>query len=321
MLFLVNVCERTVVLKVFYFVIQLLNIARFTIPIALILMTSFDFFKNVMANEGEMANNTKLVFRRVLYGVMIFLVPTIVNLTVTLLNKANIDLVYNTCINNAKVDIIKKFEAKEAANKEEIDSTPSTTPKDKSQSKKRKLKNAEQKTTDNNNESDSDSDIDYSGITSQGAQRILDFAERKYQKIESSKKQWKHCSQNCSGCKLNKDCTTCCHFVSDVLKATGYLKRGQILCHKHSPTKPMGSKYLINMKVMPNRKASQLKPGDVIIYGTSNIAIFAYKKNGKLYVYGASEKKEIRHKNHPYPYGYWQKSSRKNHLTIIRATK
>ncbi len=320
MYFLADICESSTVLKVFYFIIQLIKIACTVIPIGLILMMSFDFFKSVIASEdGEMNKNTKLVFRRVLYCIIVFAIPTIVNLTVSILNSANVKLVYNTCISNATLDKIKDFETKEKQEKEEIDYTPDT-PKDKDSNR---TINGSGNDNDSSKSSSDDDGGDDSSITSQGAQRILDFAEKRYKRIEKSKRKWKHCS--IEGGTYNVNCTTCCRFVSHVLKDAGYLKNGGTLCHIGTSSNPMGKKKLKNMKLRTHKKISDLKPGDVIIHinggsgRSGNIAIFSHKKNGKVYVYGASSGPEIRAKKHPKASQYWK--SKSGQITIVRATK
>ena len=317
MYFLADVCETSTVLKVFYFIIQLIKIACILIPTGLLLMMSFDFFKNLLTSEeSEMQKNTKLVFKRVLYCVIVFAIPTIVNLTVRILNSADVKLIYNTCISNATIEKIKAFEVKEKAEKKEIEYTPNT-PTDKTSGRTiNKSDNSNNKKSNNTDDDDSNT-----AITSQGAQRILDYAEKRYKKIENSKTKWKHCSQD--GGTPNKNCTTCCRFVSDVLRNAGYKKKGKMLCHIGSSSNPMGKKTLKNMKVYAHKKMKDVKPGDVIIHFRSsrsgNIAIFSHKKNGKYYVYGASEKGEIRRKNHPVAYGYWQDKNKS--ITIVRVTK
>ncbi len=308
MYFLADVCETSTVLKVFYFIIQLIKIACILIPTGLLLMMSFDFFKNLLTSEeSEMQKNTKLVFKRVLYCVIVFAIPTIVNLTVKILNSADVKLIYNTCISNATIEKIKAFEAKEKAEKKEIEYTPNT-PTDKTSGRTiNKSDNSNNKKSNNTDDDDSNT-----AITSQGAQRILDYAEKRYKKMEKDG-DWKWG-------RSGHHRITCCKFVSYVLIDAGYLKK-KYLCHYGSPSNPMGKKKLKNMKVYSHKKVRDLKPGDVAIFipggRSGNIAIFSHKKNGKYYFYGASQTPEVNAKNHPRKSTYWNNKS----FTIVRATK
>lgn len=300
MFFLTNICESSNLLKVFYFIIQLIKISCIIIPIGLIIMISLDFFKNIMSNSTEeMSKNTKLVYRRILYCVIIFIIPTIVNLTVRLLNKANINLVYNTCINNATIEKIKAFEAKEKAEKKDINYyTPA--PKDPTSNR-----------TVSGSGSNSDDDTN---ITSTGSKKILDYARKRYRKMEEDG-DWSY------GHGHHK--TTCCIFVSNVLKDAGYLKSGYI-CHYGKGSTPSGANKLKNMKLYSHKRIGDLEPGDVAIYQnghrSGNIGIFSHKQNGKYYFYQASSKGTIKAKHHPTnSTGYWK--SKNGNIIIARAQK
>ncbi len=62
---LLNVCENPGVLKVLSFVLKLMDIVCFIVPMGLIVMISIDFFKNVIASkEDEYKRNLNLVIKR-----------------------------------------------------------------------------------------------------------------------------------------------------------------------------------------------------------------------------------------------------------------
>ncbi len=306
MLFLADVCEKSAILKVYYFIIQLIKIACIIIPIGLIIMISIDFVKNVMSNDEEMKKNQKLVIRRIIYCLIIFLIPTIVNLTVSMLNNANINIVINTCISNANLETIKALEAKEKAERKEIEYTPP--------SAKDKTSNRTISTNNSNTEDSSDS-----AITTKGAQRILDFAKKRYQKMDKDG-DW-------DWGRSGKHRITCCEFVGKVMEDAGYKKKNSgWLCHNGRTTKPKGLNTLYNDKVDVYYKKSvkNLKPGDVVVYSQSgssagSITIFSHKKDGKYYFYGASSSGEVRRKKHPNSAmsNYWKNKG--SNLTIIRA--
>ena len=99
-------CTNPEILKVILYVKQILNILLFIIPIGLILMLAFDFFKNVIAGKNEeMQKNFKIAIKRLLYLVLIFFVPTIVNFVMKTLNE--IEVPYSDCVVNADTTYIE----------------------------------------------------------------------------------------------------------------------------------------------------------------------------------------------------------------------
>ena len=95
-------CGGADVLKVIKFAFMLLDIAFIAIPIGLMVMLFIDFFKNVTAGkEDEMKKNLGIIIKRIIYCVVLFLVPTVVYFIVWLLGDlANFE--YINCINIAK---------------------------------------------------------------------------------------------------------------------------------------------------------------------------------------------------------------------------
>ena len=58
MIFFLGICEIPSVLKVVYFIKQLINIIRILVPIGLILMLLIDLFKSIIAtDENKWLNN------------------------------------------------------------------------------------------------------------------------------------------------------------------------------------------------------------------------------------------------------------------------
>lgn len=94
--FITSACENISILKVCYFIKQILSIAFTLIPIAVIVMVSVDLAKNVVSNEEVMKRNILLAFKRILMCIAVFLVPTIVNFTINGLGDFNIG--YKKCM-------------------------------------------------------------------------------------------------------------------------------------------------------------------------------------------------------------------------------
>lgn len=93
----ISACEDITILKIILFIKKILNLATIAIPIILILMITLDFLKNILVNkEEDMKKNTQLVIKRIIYTIVIFLVPTIVNFTIEVLGNFNTN--YQKCL-------------------------------------------------------------------------------------------------------------------------------------------------------------------------------------------------------------------------------
>ena len=104
----IPVCQLPTVLEVIYFGKLLINVVRLLLPIGLIIFCMFDFSKCVVAGDTEeQAKKSKLVFKRIIYAVLVFSVPYIVSLMSTVLNGLVPD--YDSCINNATLENIQIY--------------------------------------------------------------------------------------------------------------------------------------------------------------------------------------------------------------------
>ena len=77
---------------------DVLKYPRFIVPIIIIVLGTLDFFKAVMAGkEDEMKKAQKTFIKRVIIGVLVFLVPVLINAIMWLANIAWEGLGYSTC--------------------------------------------------------------------------------------------------------------------------------------------------------------------------------------------------------------------------------
>lgn len=104
---MLDACNNIAFLRVVYFIKQLLNMAFILIPIALILILTVDFAKNVMANEDDMKKNLKIAIKRLIYAVAIFLVPFIVRFAIENFVESDVDFLkcYNVSLDSIKEQI------------------------------------------------------------------------------------------------------------------------------------------------------------------------------------------------------------------------
>jgi len=81
---LFNWCQEEGVLDIFSAIKTGLNLIRFAVPIGLIVWTMIDIFKNVINPDDN--DSKKKIMNRAIAAIVVFLVPTIVNLVMNLVD-------------------------------------------------------------------------------------------------------------------------------------------------------------------------------------------------------------------------------------------
>ncbi len=100
-----NVCENVPILRILYFIEQLIKIVCFIIPMLLIVITTINLSKNIIANkEDEMTQNLRLVIKKIINCVIIFLIPGIVEFAINTLGNFNVDFKNCTKITLDKIE-------------------------------------------------------------------------------------------------------------------------------------------------------------------------------------------------------------------------
>ncbi len=111
MYFLSNICESSALLKTLKFITELIRIVLIIIPIGLIAILSLDLTKAALSNdEQSMGKSKKIALKRIIMVVILFLVPNIVRLSLSMLEDSNTLIFknYDTCIDN--MDNIEHYE-------------------------------------------------------------------------------------------------------------------------------------------------------------------------------------------------------------------
>lgn len=87
-------------------IVSILDLVYFLIPIILIILCTIDVFKIIVAKKDDVKKLRTVVISRIIYGILIYSVPFLINLLFNLSTKI-IDSEYNT---NWKVcyDLVKK---------------------------------------------------------------------------------------------------------------------------------------------------------------------------------------------------------------------
>lgn len=103
-------CEDPTFLSGLSFVQSIVQVLFIVIPIGLIVMLMIDLVKCVISNDSEQKKQVSLIVKRILYSVMAFFVPTIVNLMLNLVSEYVTDVTsdYNNCL--ANIDRIDYFQ-------------------------------------------------------------------------------------------------------------------------------------------------------------------------------------------------------------------
>lgn len=100
MFFLDVDCGGEGILKIIKFIWILLDCVKFIVPMGLIVMVMVDFAKNVISGrEDDMKKNVSIVLKRIVFALVIFLIPSIVQTAIHLLGKYEVD--YAFCIDVA----------------------------------------------------------------------------------------------------------------------------------------------------------------------------------------------------------------------------
>ena len=98
-----DACTNPDILKVIYFFQLILDIIKIIIPIGLIVMGMIDFSKSVItSDENAQKKNTSLFVKRLIYGVLVFIVPWIVETLMIWLGNITEEVNFTDCLENTE---------------------------------------------------------------------------------------------------------------------------------------------------------------------------------------------------------------------------
>lgn len=90
-------CENAAFLTILFFLKTIIEIIGIFVPIILILMLTIDFLKGVVVGKEQMEKAT----RRIIFSVLVFLVPVLINLSLSLVSTENQINTFTTCLKDA----------------------------------------------------------------------------------------------------------------------------------------------------------------------------------------------------------------------------
>ncbi len=115
-----SVCTNSSILKVIYFLKIIVIIIKIAVPIILVVLAMIDLFKAVIASDDKEKNKAvKLLIKRVIYSLLIFFVPTIVNTLMITIGNMGESENFTDCLENATIENINKYQAEEEKKKQE----------------------------------------------------------------------------------------------------------------------------------------------------------------------------------------------------------
>lgn len=108
---IINACENPDILRVIYFANLILDIVRIIIPIGLIIIGMIDFSKAVTSSdEGVQKKSVNLFLKRIIYAVLVFAVPWIVEILIITLGNLTEGVNFTDCLENANSKTIEEIE-------------------------------------------------------------------------------------------------------------------------------------------------------------------------------------------------------------------
>ena len=119
MMFLVanSACESSSVVGTILFIKKIMKIISIVIPVILVLLLTIDFTKAVIANdENDMKQAQSMAIKRIIYALIVFFVPIIVDASFNLVGRS-----FNTlkCYRNATDEKVKELRQKEQQEEEQ----------------------------------------------------------------------------------------------------------------------------------------------------------------------------------------------------------
>ena len=115
-----NICESYSFLSVIVLIKYLMQLIQIALPIFLIFFIVFDLIKALITNDSNLMTKTiSVIGKRIFYAVLLFVVPTIISLVISILdNTTNSNNTFLSCYNNASMEKVESLKIKEQNLKE-----------------------------------------------------------------------------------------------------------------------------------------------------------------------------------------------------------
>ena len=108
---IVDACTNPDILRVIYFAKLIIDIVKIVVPIGLIILGMVDFSKSVTSSdEGAQKKNMKLLGKRIVFAVLVFAVPWIVETLMVSLGNLTEGVNFTDCLENANSEKIAELD-------------------------------------------------------------------------------------------------------------------------------------------------------------------------------------------------------------------
>lgn len=111
---ILHICDNVDILEIMKIVKLVINIIKIVAPIALIVSGMILFAKDTVSDNPDASKSLNILSKRVIASVLIFLIPTIVNILCNIVGSDNVNLA--TCISNANTTKINAIRSERANN-------------------------------------------------------------------------------------------------------------------------------------------------------------------------------------------------------------
>lgn len=111
MYILLDACQHPGILRIIYFGSLLLDIVFTLVPIGLIVILMIDFSKAVIGGDEKAVKSTKIVGKRIIYAMIVFCIPWIVEVFMSLMDSVGFSVNYQECLTNAKSGDFSYFDS------------------------------------------------------------------------------------------------------------------------------------------------------------------------------------------------------------------
>lgn len=112
-------CTSPSILRVVYFFLLLIDVVKIVVPIGLIILGIVGFSKSVASSdEKEQKKTVTLFFKRIMYAVLIFAVPWIIEVLMVTLGDlmGGEDVNFTDCLDNANSECIEALDSENLDN-------------------------------------------------------------------------------------------------------------------------------------------------------------------------------------------------------------
>ena len=148
----IEICNNSSFLSVVQVILNVIKLICTIVPILAIVFITIDFGKTLLSETvDDNSKILKLVIKRLIFCVAVFIVPTLINATMLILDNIGVD--FSECITNATTEKITELKEIETEEKQKIEKEKQSSNKDISKNDYSSTNNSNNSSTNNNSSS------------------------------------------------------------------------------------------------------------------------------------------------------------------------